>query len=378
MVEGKRRGALYVLPHEAEIVRRIYRDYLAGVAMLTILRELEAEGVPTRGGGPWRYEMVRKILANPVYKGVVVLKGTEYPGRHDALVTVEEWERARQLREARRKGDGQGRGRRPKRHLFTKGMIICGYCGEAMYPQAEGDLYRCYGRQQRGPVCPMPNHKRAVIDGAVFRYFESWAFDLERTRQDFAERQGRQLAEARAHREQAEREAMKAAEGARRLFGYLKDGRVTPEEYHEGKTDQDAAEARAARLAERERKIAAASVLDAEEEMLRFLATCQAAIVGDVQAAEGVDAVRAALQRIFDHFTLRPDYAPPEADEPPYGAEVGLNVGGYWLDPEVRPEADLGWDAERLWAGDPLGFWPRYRREPLAASGNSNAPFSVR
>lgn len=52
---------LVIVPEEAEIVKRIYREYLEGASLLEIGRGLEADGIMTAANKPkWRPETVKK------------------------------------------------------------------------------------------------------------------------------------------------------------------------------------------------------------------------------------------------------------------------------------------------------------------------------
>lgn len=58
-------GKLIIEPNEAEIVKRIYREYLEGQSFLQIGRGLEKDGILTGAGKQkWRPESVKKILTN--------------------------------------------------------------------------------------------------------------------------------------------------------------------------------------------------------------------------------------------------------------------------------------------------------------------------
>lgn len=59
----------YVPNSDADTVRRIYADYLAGKGVSTIARELALEGVKTRRGKSPENRWVQYILENPVYIG---------------------------------------------------------------------------------------------------------------------------------------------------------------------------------------------------------------------------------------------------------------------------------------------------------------------
>ena len=63
-------GNLVIVPEEAEIVKRIYREYLEGSSMLQIARGLEADGILTGAGNPrWHTSTINKILRNEKYIG---------------------------------------------------------------------------------------------------------------------------------------------------------------------------------------------------------------------------------------------------------------------------------------------------------------------
>lgn len=66
---------LVIDPEGAEVVKRIYREYLEGASLLQIARGLEADGILTAAGkAKWRPETLKKILQNentsvmPFYK----------------------------------------------------------------------------------------------------------------------------------------------------------------------------------------------------------------------------------------------------------------------------------------------------------------------
>jgi site-specific DNA recombinase len=70
-------GNLVIVPEEAEIVKRIYREYLEGSSMLQIARGLEADGILTGAGNPrWHTSTINKILRNEKYIGDALLQKT--------------------------------------------------------------------------------------------------------------------------------------------------------------------------------------------------------------------------------------------------------------------------------------------------------------
>jgi len=72
--ENKR---LIVVPEEAEIIKRIYREYLEGASMLKIKRGLEADGILNGAGNEkWHTSNINQILRNEKYIGDALLQKT--------------------------------------------------------------------------------------------------------------------------------------------------------------------------------------------------------------------------------------------------------------------------------------------------------------
>lgn len=70
-------GHLIIEPVEAEVVKRIYREYLEGASLLQICRSLKADSILTAANKPhWRPETVKKILQNEKYIGDALLQKT--------------------------------------------------------------------------------------------------------------------------------------------------------------------------------------------------------------------------------------------------------------------------------------------------------------
>jgi len=63
-------GNLIIVPEEAEVIKRIYREYLEGKSLTNIGRNLEMDVILTAAGKPrWQPETVKKILLNEKYIG---------------------------------------------------------------------------------------------------------------------------------------------------------------------------------------------------------------------------------------------------------------------------------------------------------------------
>ena len=60
---------LVIIPEEAEVVKRIFQNFLDGKSRLETERELEAEGIRTRRGYVMRDSNIHNILTNVTYTG---------------------------------------------------------------------------------------------------------------------------------------------------------------------------------------------------------------------------------------------------------------------------------------------------------------------
>ena len=144
-----RNGILVVEPDEAEIVRRIFREYLAGKGVEAIANGLNVDGIPTRYGNHWCKASVSGILRNYAYTGNLLLQKTfrenyltkrtlpnegQLPqyhseGSHEPIIRMEDFEAVQAEIERRAaKHAPPGKGYR-NRYPFT-GLIICGCCGK--------------------------------------------------------------------------------------------------------------------------------------------------------------------------------------------------------------------------------------------------------
>ena len=121
-------------PTEAHWVRWMYRR-LVQVGTQVMARELAEQGVKTRQGTAWTPTKLRRLLVNPLYRGVYEFgrKAGTVKARCEveAIVTPELWAAANEAMSVRR---GSVETRNPARlHLFPlTGHIRCGGCGRAM------------------------------------------------------------------------------------------------------------------------------------------------------------------------------------------------------------------------------------------------------
>ena len=79
-------GKLAIVPEEAEIVRSIFDDYLAGKGVTAIAKRLNESGYATQRGGVFHKSAVERILRNYAYTGNLLLQ-TKFRENHLTKVT---------------------------------------------------------------------------------------------------------------------------------------------------------------------------------------------------------------------------------------------------------------------------------------------------
>ena len=73
-------GNYVINESEAEIVRRVFREYIAGASLTQIRHGLETDGIKTkRGCSNWRANGILGIIKNEKYTGNALLGKTYKP-----------------------------------------------------------------------------------------------------------------------------------------------------------------------------------------------------------------------------------------------------------------------------------------------------------
>lgn len=190
-------GNLVIDPEQAEIVRRIYREYLEGASFLQIKRSLEADGIPNGAGHlKWHESNIHQILTNEKYIGDALLQKTytvsildkkraanngEMPkyyveGSHEAIIDRDVFMKVKAeiARRANLNPDGKRRVYSSKYAL--SGMVFCGHCGD-IYRRVKWNnrgckstVWRCVSRVLKGKMdfdCPARTVKEEVLQGAI-------------------------------------------------------------------------------------------------------------------------------------------------------------------------------------------------------------------
>ena len=172
----------YVIdPEQAETVRMIFDLYLDGYGLVKIKDELELHGRKTsQGKDKWFPTVISHVLKNSFYCGIITyhkeyvpdylkqkkvknygeLEFTQVEGKHEPIVTVEEYERVQRIMESKTNAmpyinKGSRRGKHARTTVWGK-LLIC-ECGHTFNTRRwdrpdrqPGNAYQCYSSVHTG------------------------------------------------------------------------------------------------------------------------------------------------------------------------------------------------------------------------------------
>jgi len=183
-------GQLIVDEHEAMQVRKIYELFLDGMPIYSIQKYMNHH----YGGnkyGKWSADSVRSCLSTIACTGKIKWKGEVYPGRHEAIIDDETFEKAAKILE-RRSQEAQFREHPFKRTTLLGGILWCGNCGARYYCKQNVSknpgstpaqrYYTCYsrGKTQRhlikDPNCKNKTWNVKALDEVILQEIEKLAF----------------------------------------------------------------------------------------------------------------------------------------------------------------------------------------------------------
>ena len=190
-------GNLVIEPKQAEIVKRIYREYLEGKSMDKIAAGLEADGILTGAGKErWHPSTIKKILTNEKYIGDALLQKTyttdfltkkriknngtmpQYyvEGDHEAIIPKDIFLLVQEELARRRRVHTTENGKRrcySCKHCFAQ-IVFCGECGE-YYRRVHWNnrgcrsiVWRCCSRlENTGHACRSRTVNETILEQVV-------------------------------------------------------------------------------------------------------------------------------------------------------------------------------------------------------------------
>lgn len=133
---ARKNGDLELKMDEAKHVQEVFNLYERYHSVTKVQKSLKEMGYKV-----WRIRRYQDILKNKLYCGYVSFAGKYYKGRHQAIITEEQFDRVQVLL-ARHKGKNA---QKAKQSLLS-GLIYCGKCGEVYhtYQCRDKDKYYRY------------------------------------------------------------------------------------------------------------------------------------------------------------------------------------------------------------------------------------------
>jgi hypothetical protein len=234
------RGDLVVDETEADVIRRVFRDYATGLSPRTIAARLNAQGIPGPRGSAWGSSTIygnpkrgTGLLNNELYIGRRVWNRQRFvkdpetgkrqarPNDEAALITTEApelriadqdlWDavKTRQQSVAVEDSSFGAWDRRRPRYLFS-GLMVCGVCGSG-YAKVGANRFGCSAARNKGSsVCDnrltisqadiearvLHGLQHHLMDPELVRVFcEEYAAELNRLRAEAGAQRGAKVAE---------------------------------------------------------------------------------------------------------------------------------------------------------------------------------------
>jgi site-specific DNA recombinase len=142
---GYSRDWTELIPDEAQVVRAMVDEVLAGSSLSSIARGLNEEGVRTTSGGTWNLSNVRDVLTSARLIGAREYEGQVYEGPYIArMIERDTWEQVQAImRDPSRLTRTDEGMKRP-----LSGLVRCSGCGELMHVRSRASegrppSYRC-------------------------------------------------------------------------------------------------------------------------------------------------------------------------------------------------------------------------------------------
>jgi len=141
-------GEMVIVPEQAEIVREIFADVLAGKGTYTIASDLNKRKIATKRDGKWSPSTIRGMICNEKYMGDAIFQKTytdssfnrhvndgEYDQylskeNHEHIINYEDFEKANAVLKQHGKEKGIEKYSRKSQNRYTfSGRIKCSECG---------------------------------------------------------------------------------------------------------------------------------------------------------------------------------------------------------------------------------------------------------
>jgi site-specific DNA recombinase len=251
------RGRREIVPEEAAIIRRIFKEYVVGISPRRIAHRLNAEGVKGPRGGRWMTSAIQGnrarrngLLYNEMYIGRVVYNRNSFrkdpeTGKRVSrlnlekdwkifeapalrILSDEEWQAAQNFR---RVINYQISGTKRAKHILS-GLLKCGVCGGA-YTLGSADRFRCTVHRESGDAACTNGRTiaPAVLESRLFKGLETRFLGADAFAhyvKIYREERVRLKADAERHESTRQRELNSLNLKINRMVAAIADGTDTP------------------------------------------------------------------------------------------------------------------------------------------------------
>lgn len=165
------------------LIKKMWQMMLSGLYSPTQILEmantkwnLRTRPMTREGGRPLVRSAIYAIFTNPFYCGLIEHKGELYPGKHEPMVTVGEFERVQRIL-------GRNGNPRAKSYTFTyRGLLHCGECGAMITAEQKRKLlkgknitklyhyYHCTKRKD--PNCTQGSIEEKELESQIAEYLQ--------------------------------------------------------------------------------------------------------------------------------------------------------------------------------------------------------------
>lgn len=173
-------------PVQFPIIRHVFDLFLTGAytpRQIVLLAQNEWGFMTPRarrsGGRPLGRSTIYRTLSNPFYKGEILWGGVSHAGRHEPMLTAQEFDRVQALL------NGRAMPRPQRVSLAYSGVMTCGRCGKAVTAERKTNrhgrkyiYYHCAARGRLMRGCDEPSVEERQLD----RQFGTFLASLRITR----------------------------------------------------------------------------------------------------------------------------------------------------------------------------------------------------
>ena len=173
-------GSLVIDEVKAPVVQFAFQSYIDGISYANIIKKArERYGIKLSMSG------LKLILQNEVYTGKYIYNTYDgetfvYEDNHEAIVSRETYEKAKEKRLKNKRSPNAGKG---KRKYALSGLINCGECGGHIivshsYKKGEPAFFRlyCLNRKEH-KNCNNPTRKMEIVENAVIESIKNKILD---------------------------------------------------------------------------------------------------------------------------------------------------------------------------------------------------------